>query len=157
MPGPRGSRSLTRRSHQESSSKPAVRLSSTPPQNQLNTFTHSSISQLGVLYGILSFFACLAPRATFLIFEIIHCPAWLCISGVFGWDGVSIHSWTGRGTDTVGHIGGILGGIGYYIVLEHPPQLLIHYSTRARCHVGFIIIEGVLVYRLSRTGCKRQK
>ena len=74
------------------------------------------ILQLGALYGVLSFFACLAPRATFLIFGIIPCPAWLCISGIFVWDGVSTLSGTRRGTDTAGHIGGILGGIGYYIL-----------------------------------------
>ena len=70
---------------------------------------------LGALYGVLSFFACLAPRATFLIFGIIPCPAWLCISGVFVWDGYSALTGSRQGTDTAGHIGGLLGGIGYYI------------------------------------------
>jgi hypothetical protein len=70
----------------------------------------------GALYGVLAFFACMAPRATFLIFGIVPCPAWLCISGVFIWDGFSALSGTRKGTDTAGHIGGILGGIGYYIL-----------------------------------------
>ena len=72
--------------------------------------------QSGALYGVLSFFACLVPRATFLIFGIIPCPAWLCISGVFVWDGYSALTGSRQGTDTAGHIGGILGGIGYYIL-----------------------------------------
>jgi len=76
----------------------------------------SSLGASGALYGVLSFFACLAPRATFLIFGIVPCPAWLCISGVFIWDGYSALTGSRQGTDTAGHIGGLLGGIGYYIL-----------------------------------------
>lgn len=76
----------------------------------------SSLGASGALYGVLSFFACLAPRATFFIFGVIPCPAWLCVSGVFIYDGLSTFSGNRPGTDTAGHIGGILGGIGYYIL-----------------------------------------
>lgn len=58
----------------------------------------------------------MAPRATFLIFGIVPCPAWLCISGVFIWDGVSALTGARQGTDTAGHIGGICGGVLYYLL-----------------------------------------
>lgn len=40
----------------------------------------------GAIYTIISFLACVAPKATFLIFGIIPLPAWGCVTGLFTWD-----------------------------------------------------------------------
>lgn len=40
----------------------------------------------GAIYSILSFFACVHPRATFLIFGIVPCPAWVWVGGIFAYD-----------------------------------------------------------------------
>jgi hypothetical protein len=41
------------------------------------------------IYAIVSFFACLQPTTTFLIFGVIPCPAWAWVSGIFLFDGYS--------------------------------------------------------------------
>ncbi len=77
----------------------------------------------------------MAPRATFLLFGIVPMPAWAFVGGVFLFDSYSamsemvrnlstallnsrlIHRYLQRkGTDTAGHVGGLLAGIGYYLL-----------------------------------------
>ena len=88
----------------------------------------------GAIYAVTSFFACVAPNATFALFGVIPLPAWAFVSGIFLWDGynalvpsVSTHpdhppfssnlicSTQGGRTDHAGHIGGLLSGIGFFI------------------------------------------
>ncbi|TFY80270.1 hypothetical protein EWM64_g3740 [Hericium alpestre] len=77
---------------------------------------YASLGASGAIYSVVSFFACIAPRATFLLFGIIPCPAWAVVSGIFLYD--SYGAWSGgrQGTDTAGHVGGILAGIGYFLM-----------------------------------------
>ncbi|KAI0723347.1 hypothetical protein C8Q76DRAFT_722547 [Earliella scabrosa] len=69
----------------------------------------------GAIYSIISFFACVAPTATFYVFGIVPLPAWAVVTGVFLWDGYSAVNQQREGTDTAGHIGGLLAGIGYFV------------------------------------------
>lgn len=90
----------------------------------------------GAIYSVISFFACVAPTATFALFGIIPLPAWAFVTGIFLYDGYSaVNSKVGLSicehyfplvltdiivmqrvaTDTAGHIGGLLAGIGYFI------------------------------------------
>ncbi|KAI9001225.1 hypothetical protein BD414DRAFT_574685 [Trametes punicea] len=69
----------------------------------------------GAIYSVVSFFACVAPTATFALFGIIPVPAWALVTGIFLWDGYSAMNQKRVGTDTAGHIGGLLAGIGYYV------------------------------------------
>ncbi|RPD61898.1 hypothetical protein L226DRAFT_613256 [Lentinus tigrinus ALCF2SS1-7] len=69
----------------------------------------------GAIYSVISFFACMAPNATFLLFGIIPMPAWAMVTGIFLYDGYSAVNHQRAGTDTAGHIGGLLAGIGYFL------------------------------------------
>ena len=40
----------------------------------------------GAMYSVISFLACVAPKATFQLYGIIPVPAWLCVSGLFLYD-----------------------------------------------------------------------
>lgn len=40
----------------------------------------------GSVYGVMAYFAALQPRATFLIFFVLPCPAWAAVSGLVAWD-----------------------------------------------------------------------
>jgi rhomboid-like protein len=40
----------------------------------------------GAIYSVVSFFACVYPKATFLIFGIVPCPAWAFVGGIFAYD-----------------------------------------------------------------------
>lgn len=55
---------------------------------QLRSF-NSLCHIAGAIYSIVSFFACVAPRAQFALFGIIPMPAWLVVTGVFLIDGYS--------------------------------------------------------------------
>lgn len=44
---------------------------------------------IGAIYSVVSFFACVAPRAQFALFGIVPMPAWLFVTGVFLIDGYS--------------------------------------------------------------------
>ncbi|EPQ59549.1 rhomboid-domain-containing protein [Gloeophyllum trabeum ATCC 11539] len=76
----------------------------------------SSQGASGAIYAVISFFACVAPRAELLIFGIVPCPAWIVVGSLFVYD--SWRSITDRGgrTDTAGHIGGMFAGAGYFIL-----------------------------------------
>ncbi|RDX53167.1 hypothetical protein OH76DRAFT_1376444 [Lentinus brumalis] len=69
----------------------------------------------GAIYSVISFFACMSPNATFLLFGIVPMPAWAMVTGIFLYDGYSAVNHQRSGTDTAGHIGGLLAGIGYFI------------------------------------------
>ncbi|CDO74035.1 hypothetical protein BN946_scf185043.g85 [Trametes cinnabarina] len=69
----------------------------------------------GSIYAVISFFACLAPTTTFLLFGIVPMPAWAFVTGIFLYDGYSALNHMRARTDTAGHIGGLLSGIGFYI------------------------------------------
>lgn len=43
----------------------------------------------GAVYAVLSFFTCIRPNATFLLYFVIPMPAWILVSGIFIWDGWS--------------------------------------------------------------------
>ncbi|KDN39545.1 rhomboid-domain-containing protein [Tilletiaria anomala UBC 951] len=65
----------------------------------------------GSVYAILSTFACMSPRTTFLLFFVIPIPAWACISGIFVWDLSQAWFRPGGPIDSAAHIGGILAGV----------------------------------------------
>ena len=82
----------------------------------------------------IALYSCAFPRNTFLIFFVIPCPAWVFLPGVLiydGWrsfsdqvcpfsqratwgDSFRTHEQRTR-TDTPGHVGGLLSGIGYFL------------------------------------------
>ncbi|EIN10674.1 rhomboid-domain-containing protein [Punctularia strigosozonata HHB-11173 SS5] len=70
----------------------------------------------GAIYSIVSYFACNFPRASFLIFGIIPCPAWLCVTGFLAYDSWSMVNNPNSRTDSAGHVGGLLAGIAYAIL-----------------------------------------
>jgi rhomboid-like protein len=67
------------------------------------------------IYSIVSFFACVYPKATFLIFGIVPCPAWVFVAGIFSYDMYRSVKDVRTRTDTVGHVAGLSSGILYYI------------------------------------------
>ncbi|EGO27384.1 hypothetical protein SERLADRAFT_382112 [Serpula lacrymans var. lacrymans S7.9] len=68
----------------------------------------------GAIYAIAAYFACALPRATFLIFFVIPCPAWVFLPGILIYDGYRSISNKNTTTDTAGHVGGLLAGIAYF-------------------------------------------
>ncbi|KAF8742398.1 hypothetical protein AX14_004620 [Amanita brunnescens Koide BX004] len=67
------------------------------------------------IYSVVSFLACVAPKMTFQLYGIIPIPAWLAVSGIFAYDTYSTMAKNRTETDTVGHIAGLLCGIGYFL------------------------------------------
>ncbi|SYW83899.1 uncharacterized protein UHO2_03126 [Ustilago hordei] len=65
----------------------------------------------GSVYAIMSTFACVHPKATFLMFFVIPAPAWACVTGIFAWDLWHAANRPGGRTDSAGHLGGIATGI----------------------------------------------
>ena len=43
----------------------------------------------GAIYSVVSFFACVAPTASFYMFGVLPLPAWAVVTGIFLWDGYS--------------------------------------------------------------------
>ncbi|KAI0370250.1 hypothetical protein BV20DRAFT_944427 [Pilatotrama ljubarskyi] len=82
------------------------------PQHSPRAGSHGAS---GAIYSVISFFACVAPTATFALFGIIPLPAWAFVTGIFLYDGYSAINDKRVGTDTAGHIGGLLAGIGYFV------------------------------------------
>ncbi|KDR74534.1 hypothetical protein GALMADRAFT_250548 [Galerina marginata CBS 339.88] len=77
---------------------------------------YASHGASGAIYSVVSLLACIAPTLTFQLYGIIPVPAWLAVSGFFAYDLYSTMSNKNGTTDTVGHIGGILAGIGYFFI-----------------------------------------
>ncbi|EJD01069.1 rhomboid-domain-containing protein [Fomitiporia mediterranea MF3/22] len=69
----------------------------------------------GAIFAVVSFFACVSPKTTFLIFGVIPAPAWAVVGGFFIWDGLSALSDRRTIFDGAGHVGGILAGVVYYL------------------------------------------
>ncbi|PPQ68848.1 LOW QUALITY PROTEIN: hypothetical protein CVT26_001682 [Gymnopilus dilepis] len=85
-------------------------------------FLHlSTDGSSGAIYSVVSLLACLAPKMTFQLYGIIPIPAWLAVTGLFTYDlystiSAKVLSCLNGTTDTVGHIGGIMAGIGYFLI-----------------------------------------
>lgn len=58
-----------------------------------------------------AFYAAMFPNSTFLLFFIVPLPAWALVGGVFAWDAYGAIVRPGSGTDSAGHVGGILAGL----------------------------------------------
>ncbi|KAI1792888.1 rhomboid-domain-containing protein [Ganoderma leucocontextum] len=69
----------------------------------------------GAIYSVVSYFACVAPATSFYVFGVLPIPAWALVTGIFLWDGYSAMNQHRVGTDTAGHIGGLVAGIAYFI------------------------------------------
>ncbi|TFK76117.1 rhomboid-domain-containing protein [Pluteus cervinus] len=67
------------------------------------------------VYSVISFLACVAPTTTFQLYGIIPVPAWLVVAGIFSYDTYSALYDKRRGTDTAGHVAGLLAGAGYFL------------------------------------------
>lgn len=96
-------------------------LSTLTPTSYKSTHPTSSIGASGAIFSIISFFTCLSPSTTFLLFGIVPCPAWGVIAGTIAYDGYN--SWLqskgqkGVGnTDGLAHIGGIVAGAVYFVL-----------------------------------------
>ncbi|KAI0334734.1 rhomboid-domain-containing protein [Cubamyces sp. BRFM 1775] len=74
-----------------------------------------SIGASGAIYAVTSFFACVAPKATFALYGVLPVPAWVFVSGIFLWDGYHMINQSEGRTDHAGHIGGLLSGVGFFI------------------------------------------
>ncbi|KAF8351133.1 hypothetical protein F5887DRAFT_194540 [Amanita rubescens] len=74
-----------------------------------------SIGASACNYSVISFLACVAPKMTFQFYGIIPVPAWLAVSGIFAYDTYSTVSKNRTETNTVGHVAGLLCGIGYFL------------------------------------------
>lgn len=84
-----------------------------------NTFVrHENVSShgaSGAIMATIALYACAFPRNTFLIFFVIPCPAWVFLPGILLYDGWRSVSDRRSTTDSAGHVGGLLSGIGYYV------------------------------------------
>ncbi|KAF9076426.1 hypothetical protein BDP27DRAFT_1379969 [Rhodocollybia butyracea] len=76
----------------------------------------SSLGASGAVFATCSFLACVAPWMTFSIYGIIPVPAFIFTSGVFAFDLYSAMTDKRQGTDTAGHVAGMLAGIGYFLL-----------------------------------------
>ncbi|KAI0035579.1 hypothetical protein K488DRAFT_24823, partial [Vararia minispora EC-137] len=84
----------------------------------------ASLGASGAVYSIIATFACMFPRTTFYLFGIAPLPAWAFVGGILAWDGynawqVSQRTATppgGSKTNYIGHVGGVLTGIAYYLL-----------------------------------------
>ncbi|PPQ93414.1 hypothetical protein CVT25_004485 [Psilocybe cyanescens] len=76
---------------------------------------YASHGASGAIYTIVTLLACVAPKLTFQLYGIIPVPAWLAVTGFFTYDMYRTISERTGTTDTVGHVGGILAGVGYYL------------------------------------------
>ncbi|KIK08582.1 hypothetical protein K443DRAFT_563619 [Laccaria amethystina LaAM-08-1] len=69
----------------------------------------------GAIYSVVALLACVAPRMTFQLYGIIPIPAWLAVTGLFAYDTYSTVADKRGTTDTVGHVAGMLAGVGYFL------------------------------------------
>ncbi|WVO14170.1 hypothetical protein L204_101801 [Cryptococcus depauperatus] len=65
----------------------------------------------GAIYACLAYYGALFPQSQVLMFFIIPMPVWVAISGVFAWDFYSAIFRPHSGTDSSGHLGGIVYGL----------------------------------------------
>lgn len=77
---------------------------------------YASHGASGAVYGVLSFFACVAPTAMFYLYGIVPIPAFVIVPGILAWDTWSSLRDRKSTTDHSGHVGGIVGGLLYYLL-----------------------------------------
>ncbi|KZT33732.1 rhomboid-domain-containing protein [Sistotremastrum suecicum HHB10207 ss-3] len=77
-------------------------------------WNYASHGASGAIYSVMSFFAFVAPNATFLLFGIVPVPAWAMVAGVFAYDTYGAYTEKKSGTDEAAHIGGLVAGALYY-------------------------------------------
>lgn len=65
----------------------------------------------GAIYATLAFYGAFFPNTTWLLFFVVPMPAWVMIGGLFAYDCYSAVFRPQSGTDSAGHIGGILAGL----------------------------------------------
>ncbi|KAG2077624.1 rhomboid-domain-containing protein [Suillus decipiens] len=75
----------------------------------------SSHGASGAILATIAFYACAFPRTTFLIFFVVPCPAWAFLPGILAFDVYRSVTDARTTTDTAGHVGGILSGIGFFL------------------------------------------
>jgi membrane associated rhomboid family serine protease len=75
----------------------------------------SSHGASGAILATIAFYGCAFPRTTFLIFFIIPCPAWAFLPGILAYDAYRSITDARTTTDTAGHVGGMLSGIGLFL------------------------------------------
>ncbi|KAG2158871.1 uncharacterized protein EDB93DRAFT_1116797 [Suillus bovinus] len=76
---------------------------------------YSSHGASGAILATVAFYACAFPRTTFLIFFVIPCPAWAFLPGILAFDVYRSVTDARTMTDTAGHVGGMLSGIGFFL------------------------------------------
>lgn len=74
-----------------------------------------SMGASAAIYSVISYLACVAPKMTFQLYGIIPIPAWLAVTGIFAYDAYSTVAKSRSQVDTVGHVAGLLSGIGYFL------------------------------------------
>ncbi|WWC60786.1 uncharacterized protein I303_103362 [Kwoniella dejecticola CBS 10117] len=72
----------------------------------------------GAIYACLSFYGAMFPQSTVLMFFVIPMPVWVAISGIFAWDFYGAIFRPNSGTDSAGHLGGIVYGLGAAMALR---------------------------------------
>ncbi|KAF7313655.1 TKL/TKL-ccin protein kinase [Mycena chlorophos] len=85
-------------------------------QNGRDPYT---VGASAAIYSMLSFLACAAPRMQLLLYGIVPVPIWLVVSGSFAYESYRTAKETGGTTDTLGHIGGIISGVGYFLLRRY--------------------------------------
>ncbi|KAJ7117404.1 hypothetical protein C8R43DRAFT_1037553 [Mycena crocata] len=68
------------------------------------------------LYSVLSFFACLAPTSSLLLYGIIPVPMYVAVPGLFTYDLYRTVNDKGGTVNASAHVGGILAGVGYFLL-----------------------------------------
>lgn len=74
-----------------------------------------SLGASAAVYGVVSYLACYAPTMTFQLYGIVPIPAWICVSGLFAYDLYSSMNGLQPGTNTMGHVVGMMSGVVYYV------------------------------------------
>ncbi|KAG1780222.1 hypothetical protein EV702DRAFT_1081486 [Suillus placidus] len=75
----------------------------------------SSHGASGAILATIAFYACAFPRTKFLIFFVIPCPAWVFLPGILAFDVYRSVTDARTRTDTAGHVGGMMSGIGFFL------------------------------------------
>lgn len=65
----------------------------------------------GAIYSTLSFWAAVYPESTLLLFFVVPMPVWLGVTGLFLYDLYGSIFTPNSGTDSAGHVGGLLAGL----------------------------------------------
>lgn len=66
----------------------------------------------------IAFYGALFPTQQFLLFFVLPLPAWAMIGGIFAYDAYGAIFRPGSGTDSAGHVGGILAGLGAALLVR---------------------------------------